>query len=150
MTKHFAKRKVFDRNRINGSGLISHITQIDQLINFPISYFSDRDKDTGILFSLNNNKNIQNQQGVFTWNADPSKPIELVGDEQYKEGNTEEEDMNYSFCSCFNIHKSLEPYVRKQLESDGITKELIYPTPDISTWDIYEKAKVNARTHNSH
>jgi hypothetical protein len=143
MQKHFAGRKVFDRNKLNGSGLISHMTKIENLINFPIGYFSDRDKNTGILFSLNNSKNILNQQGVFTWNADPGKPIELVGDEQFREGKTEEEAENYSFCSCFNIHKKLEPHIRKRLLEDGITKEFIYPTIDINTWEIYEKCKNN-------
>jgi len=141
MTEHFAGRKIFDRNKLNGSGLISHMTKVENLINFPISYFSDKDKDTGILFSLNNSKNILNQQGVFTWNADPTKPIELVGDEQYKEDKSEEEAQNYSFCSCFNINKKLESHIRKRLEADGITKELIYPTPDINTWEIFEKCK---------
>lgn len=141
MTEHFAGRRVFDRNKLSGSGLISHMTKIEHLINFPIGYFSDRDKDTGILFSLNNSKNILNQQGVFTWNADPSKPIELVGDEQFKEGKNEEEANDYSFCSCFNIHKKLEPYIRNRLEKDGITKEFIYPTPDINTWGVFEKCK---------
>ncbi|MDP3471759.1 MAG: FRG domain-containing protein [Algoriphagus sp.] len=141
MAEHFAERKVFDRDKLNGSGLISHMTKIEHLINFPIGYFSDRDKDSGILFSLNNSKNILYQQGVFTWNADPSKPIELVGDEQFKEGTTEGEAKEYSFCSCFNIHKSLESHIRKRLEADGITKDFIYPTPDINTWEIFEKCK---------
>jgi len=141
MQKHFAGRKVFDRSRINGSGLISHMTKIEHLINFPIAYFSDQDRDTGIIFSLNNSKNILNQAGVFTWNADPSKPIELVGDEQHKEGKTDEEVKDYSFCSCFNIHKSLEGHIRKRLEADGITKEFIYPTPDLTTWEVFEKCK---------
>jgi hypothetical protein len=141
MQKHFAGRKVFDRSKLNGSGLISHMTKLEHLINFPIGYFSDRDKDTGILFSLNNCKNILNQQGVFTWNADPNKPIELVGDEQFKEGRTEKKANDYSFCSCFNIHKKLESYIRKRLKEDGITKEFIYPTPDINTWEIFEKCK---------
>ena len=60
MTEHFAGRRIFDRNKLNGSGLISHITKIEHLISYPISYFSDRDKDTGIVFSLNNSKNIRN------------------------------------------------------------------------------------------
>ncbi|MCP9762684.1 FRG domain-containing protein [Lacihabitans soyangensis] len=141
MTEHFAGRRVFDRNKLNGSGFISHMTNIDYLINFPIGYFSDRDKDTGILFSLNNSKNILNQKGVFTWSADPSKPIELVGDEQFKEGKTEEDAKGYSFCSCFNIHKSLESHIRKQLDADGITKDFIYPSPDINTWEVFEKCK---------
>lgn len=141
MQKHFAGRKVFDRSRINGSGLISHITKIEHLINFPITYFSDQDKDTGIIFSLNNSENILNQAGVFTWNSDPSKPIELVGDELYKENKSEEEAKDYSFCSCFNIHKSLETHIRKRLETDGINKEFIYPTPDLSTWEVFENCK---------
>lgn len=141
MQKHFAGRKVFDRSRINGSGLIAHMTKIEHLINFSIAYFSDKDRESGIIFSLNNSKNILNQAGVFTWNADPSKPIELVGDELYKEDKPEEEAKDYSFCSCFNIHKSLEPHIRKRLEADGITKEFIYPTPDLSTWDIFENCK---------
>lgn len=141
MQKHFAGRKVFDRSKLNGSGLISHMTKVKHLIKFPIGYFSDRDKDTGILFSLNNSKNILNQQGVFTWNYDPAKPLELVGDEQFKEGKTREEANNYSFCSCFNIHKSLETHIRERLEADGITKDFIYPTPGLSTYEIYEKCK---------
>ncbi len=141
MQRHFAGRKVFDRSKLNGSGLISHMTKVANLINLPIGYFSDRDKDTGILFSLNNSKNIMNQQGVFTWNADPTKPIELVGDEQYKEGKTEEEVKDYSFCSCFNIHKKLEPHIKERLKTDGITKDFIYPTPDLSTREIFEKSK---------
>lgn len=141
MQKHFAGRKFFDRSRINGSGLIAHMTKIEHLINFPIAYFSDKDRESGIIFSLNNSKNILNQAGVFTWNADPSKPIELVGDELYKEDKPEEEAKDYSFCSCFNIHKSLGSHIRKRLEADGITKEFIYPTPHLSTWEIFENCK---------
>lgn len=141
MQKHFAGRKVFDRSRINGSGLISHMTKIEYLMNVPIAYFSDREKDSGILWSLNNSNNILNQAGVFTWNSDPSKPIELVGDESFKAGKTDEEAKNYSFCSCFNINKKLEKHINKRLEADGITKDFIYPTPDINAWDIFDKCK---------
>lgn len=141
MTKHFAGRRIFDRKKLYGSGLIYHMTKIEHLISFPIGYFSDRDKDTGILFSLNNSRNILNQRGVFTWNADSTKPLELVGDEQFKEGKSEEEAKDYSFCSCFNIHKKLEPHIRKRLEEDRVTREFIYPTPNINTWEVFEKCK---------
>ena len=141
MEKKFGGRKLFDHKRISGSGLISHMTKIAHLINFPIAYFSDKDAESGIVFSLNNSKNILNQAGVFTWNADPSKPIEMVGDEQYKDGKPEEEAKDYRFCTCFNIHKNLVDHARKRLEADGITKEFIYPTPDISTWEAFEKSK---------
>lgn len=141
MEKKFGGRKLFDHNLISGSGLISYMTKISHLINFPMAYFSDKDAESGIVFSLNNSKNILNQAGVFTWNADPSKPIEMVGDEQYKLEKSEEEAKDYRFCSCFNIHKKLMPHARKRLELDGITKEFIYPTPDISTWEAFEKSK---------
>ena len=141
MEKKFGGKKLFDHNRISGSGLISHMTKVAHLINFPMAYFSDKDADSGIVFSLNNSENILNQAGVFTWNADPSKPIEMVGDEQYKDGKSEEEAKDYRFCTCFNIHKKLLDHARKRLEADGITKEFIYPTPDISTWEAFEKSK---------
>lgn len=82
-----------------------------------------------------------NQEGVFTWHADSSKPIEMVGDEFYNTDISEKEENNYRFCSCFNIHKKLLPYARKRLETDGITKEFIYPTPELSTWEVFEKSK---------
>jgi len=140
MEKKFAGRKLFDHNRISGSGLISYMTKIENLINFPITYFCDKDANSGILFSLNNSKNILNQAGVFTWNSDPSKPLEMVGDEQFREDRSDEDTDGYKFCSCFNIHKKLLDHARKRLEADGITTEFIYPTPELSTWEVFEKS----------
>ncbi len=141
MEKKFGGRKLFDHNRISGSGLILHMTKIAHLINFPIAYFSDKEIASGIFLSLNNSKNILNQVGVFTWNSDPSKPIEIVGDEQYREGKNEEEAINYRFCTCFNIHKKLLSHATRRLKADGITKEYIYPTPELSTLEVFEKSK---------
>lgn len=141
MERHFADRKLFDRQKISGSGLITYMTKIEHLLGFPLGYFSDKDVESGILFSLNNSKNILNQAGVFTWNAEPSKPIEMVGDEQYRENKSEVDAKYYRFCSCFNIHKKLAGHVRNRLEADGITKEFIYPTPEVSTWEVFEKSK---------
>ncbi len=141
MEDHFAGRQLFDRKRITGSGLITHMTKIKNMLGFPIAYFSDKDVDSEILFSLNNSKNILNQAGVFTWNADPSKPLEMMGDELYQEVKPEDGDNNYFFCNCFNIHKNLAGHVRGRLEADGITKDFIYPTPDLNTWKIFEKSK---------
>lgn len=140
MREHFAGRKMFDNDKITGSGLITHMTKIENLLGFPISYFSDKDIESQILFSLNNSKNIQNQEGVFTWNADPSKPLELVGEELYKETYPDKDGKDYFFCSCYNIRKSLEPYIRQKLDADGITKEYIYPTIDINAWEVFEKS----------
>jgi hypothetical protein len=140
MKKHFAERDFFDSKKIAGSGLIAYMTRIENLMGFPVSYFSDKDAEAQIKFSLNNSLNIQNQQGVFTWNPDPSKPLELIGDELYKEANPGKDGKEYYFCSCFNIHKSLEPYIRKRLDANGITKEYIYPTTDIDAWGVFEKS----------
>lgn len=139
MEKEFGGRKFFDKKRFVGSGLITRMTNLEFLMTSSIGYFSDKDTESGILFSLNNSKNILNQAGVFTWNPDPSKPLEMIGEEEY--AGDEEAKRNYKFCSCYNINKKLAPYIKKQLDADGITKEFIYPTTDVSTWEVFEKAK---------
>lgn len=141
MEKHFAGRKLFDRKKASEMGLVNHMTKVESLMGFPIAYFSDKDIEADIMFSLINSENIINQAGVFTWNHDPSKPIELVGDEQYKEGNPKDKKSDYKFCSCYNINKNLVPFIQQCIEKDGVTKEYIYPTPDINTWEIFEKCK---------
>jgi hypothetical protein len=139
MEKHFAGRRLFDRQKLTGSGLISHMTKINHLIGIPIAYFSDKDRDSGILFSLNNSENITNQEGVFTLNYEPSKPLEMVGDEQYRESKTGKEVGSYHFCSCFNIHKNLADHVRKRLDAASISKEFIYPDSKLSAFFVFEK-----------
>jgi hypothetical protein len=148
MEKKFGDRKLFDRKRFPGSGLVTHMTKIEHIINTPILYFSDDDSESGIIFSLKNSMNILNQSGVFLWNYDPAKPIELIGDEQYRKtnGKKDYEDVNYHFCNCFNIHKSLETHIRARLEADGITRDFIYPTQDVSTWDVFKKSINNKKT----
>jgi len=142
MEEHFKGRKAIDIKRIKGSGMISYMITIEHMINFPATYFSDGKQDD-ISFSLNNSINIQNQAGAFTWNADASKPFEIVVNEQNneanKEKNLEKGPQQYVFCECFNINKNLAGYIAKKLEDDGITRELIYPVKDFSTWDIFEK-----------
>jgi hypothetical protein len=142
MEKHFAGRKLFDKSKISGSGLINRMTSLGLLMQSSIGYFSDRGIDSGILFSMNNSKNILNQAGVFTWNPFPAKPLEMVGEEDYP--GDDKAKRNYKFCSCFNINKKLAGYIKHRLEADGVTKEFIYPTPDISTKEVFEKARKKA------
>lgn len=139
MKKHFEERSFFDKKRVNGSGLIKHMTKIENLINIPISYFSDRESDTEIIFSLKNSKNIKNQEGVFTWNANYSKPLEIMGNEQYDISREENNPEDYRFSGCYNINKNLIPYIREKLEKDGITKEFIYPDSELKTKHIYDE-----------
>ena len=151
MVEKFNGRKIIDLKRIKGSGLITHLTQMKHMITFPATYFCDKDTDADIVFSLNNSKNILNQAGVFTWNANEAKPFEMVVSEQNQLSDGKEIDITkpYILCTCFNINKKLADYVRKRLEADGITRELIYPTPDISTRDVFEKSKSGIFKSNS-
>ena len=141
MRKHFKGRKAIDMKRIKGSGLIKHMLKIEHMINFPATYFGDG-KPSDITFSLNNSKNIQNQAGVFTWNADPAKPFEMVVSEQKNEISSEEyinpTETQHVLCECFDINKKLVDYIRQILEQDGITKDFIYPTTDFNTWEVYK------------
>lgn len=145
MEEHFKGRSYIDKGRVFGSGLVKFITEIKHMVNIPISFFSDKDAESGFIFSLNNSQNIQNQVGVFTWNADPVKPLEIIGNEQYLEAKDDEEPEEYRFCSCFNINKKLANHILKRLEEDGITREFIYPTPEINTWEVFEKSRAKAR-----
>lgn len=137
--------KIFSEKRLQlmakmmyGRGLVTHLTKIKHLINFPISYFSDFDKDNDLQFSLNNNMNIVNQYGAFTWNADSSKPLEQIGNEQVAEEYGDAD--GYRFCSCYNINKKLIEHIRKRLEEEGIIKDFIYPNPSDIAWQSFEKA----------
>jgi FRG domain len=140
MREHFKGRKAIDIKRIKGSGMIAYFLKLEKMINFPVTYFADGKHDD-ITFSLNNSANIQNQSGVFTWNSDPTKPFEMAVNEERK---TDDDQKDYVLCECFNINKKICEHVRKNLEQDGITKEFIYPTSDISTWNIYEKTLENS------
>jgi hypothetical protein len=140
MEEHFSGRKLFDKSRFAGSGLISRMVDLELLMKSSIGYFSDKDLDSGIIFSLNNSKNILNQAGVFTWNPDPYKPLEMIGEEEHISDG--KENKNYKFCRCFNINKKLLNHIKQKLKADGITEEFVYPTPEISTWDVFEKCIV--------
>jgi len=136
MEEHFKGRSMLDINRVHGSGLISYIVTAGRLLGFDLAYFSDKDADKGFIFSLNNSKNILNQQGAFVLNSSSFKPLEAAAAESWIEENPQDVN-NYRFCECLNIKKSLVPYIRKRLEADGITKDYIYPAPDIDSWKVY-------------
>ena len=141
MEKHFIESSFFDSDRIQGSGLINHMAKIEHMINFPISYFSDNDKGSGIAFSITNSENIKKQNGVFVWNSDYAKPLEVVGNEQYNEAKSQSEPDDYRFCECYNISKELVPYIIEKLEENNISKDTIYPDKEINTRRIYDECK---------
>lgn len=141
MESHFYERSFFDKNRIKGAGLVNHMTKIEHMANIPISYFSDKDIDTGIAFSITNSENIKKQNGVFTWNAHFSKPLEVIGNEQYNEAKLESEPNDYRFCECYNINKNLSDYIIKKLKTFDISSETIYPEMDINAKEIYDETR---------
>lgn len=141
MEDHFNNRSFFDKKRIKGSGLISHMTKVDTMINIPLSYFSDKDIDTGIAFSITNSNNIKQQNGVFTWNSHYSKPLEIVGNEQYNEARKEGEPTDYRFCDCYNINKNLSNYIVEKLKAKNISPETVYPDKNIDARSIYNEVK---------
>lgn len=145
MESRFKDIKYFDIKKVTGSGLINHMTKIEHLINFPLNYFNDNDKESGIVFSLRNNKNILNQKGAFSWNNHPYKPLETIGNEQYISATNDKEINTYRFCDCYNINKKLKDYIEEKLESGLINNEFIYPDNEIDAFDILETC-LNAST----
>jgi hypothetical protein len=141
MENHYNNNSFFDSNKIKGAGLILHMTDMMRMTNIPISYFSDKDLDSGIAFSLTNSQNIKKQNGVFTWNADAHKPLEVVGNEQYHKGKLESEPDDYRFCECYNINKDLAGYITEKLKQLNLTSETMYPDNKIDCRHVYEESK---------
>lgn len=78
MEEQFKGRSLFDLGRVFGSGLISYMVKARHLVGFDLMYFSDKDAEQGFIFSLNNSKNILNQQGVFILNSSSFNPLEVA------------------------------------------------------------------------
>lgn len=122
-----------------GRELVSRISKVDQLVNFPILYLSDEEIDPRLRYRISNNMNIINQEGVFMWNSSPSKPLEQVGKEEY----LKEKDGEYYFSQCLNIHKDLKDYILTKLDDIGVNQKFIYPDNDDISNRIFNKNKAN-------
>lgn len=135
MNKFFSNDRLeLTTKMLHQKKLVDHITKIDRLMTFPLTYFSDNNEENDIQFSLNNNMNIINQKGVFIWNSDPVKPIEEVGNEQIEE----KEQEIYRFSKCYNINKKLEEYIKGKLIEYGIDENFIYPKPELIAKKSFE------------
>ncbi len=100
------------------------------LISFPILFVTNKN----VSFKILNNTNIINQQGMFFYNNNPIMPIEesyiesinsikeTIGEDEFKKLN-----YNDNFAICWNIHKSLKPYILSKLQDAGLSEEFIYP-----------------------
>jgi FRG domain len=98
-------------------------------------------------YQIINNTNIINQKGLFFYNNDPFIPLEETyhnfaedTKNHFGEAKFNKSLMLDKFVNCFNIHKSLIPYILDILKSKGITKDFIYP-------DTYKMK--NAIIHNA-
>lgn len=117
---------------------MKYMTKVERLVTFPILYFSDHDESYKTNYLLNNNLNIINQEGVFTWNSVPTKPLEHVANAEFREENL---DSDYRFSKCININKNLANYVRDKIKELGIRDEFIYPDPYDLAGEIFQKTK---------
>lgn len=100
------------------------------LINYSILPVTNKSVGSKIL----NNTNIVNQQGMFFYNNHPFMPIEEsyvdtiteiktdLGEEPFKKSKYLEH-----FATCWNIHKSLKPYILSKLKEKELSKHFIYP-----------------------
>lgn len=141
MKVHFKDRSFFDKEKLKQSVFIKDLISLEHILDIPLTYFSDRDKDSEIAFSLTNSANIKKQNGVFTWNAHFAKPVEVAGNEEYGKENGEDKAKDYMFCKCYNINKDLSEYIQRKLETIGINKDTMYPDKDIDLKYIYEQSK---------
>lgn len=86
-------------------------------------------------YRIINNTNIINQKGLFFYTNNSQDPLEKVffDNAEFMKGEVGEERFkqeflgHHEFGRCFNIHKSLAPYIIDVLSERGITKEYIYP-----------------------
>ncbi len=108
------------------AGFTNYICEIEKLKPIPVSYFSDRDEEL-IPIGLQNNQNVINQEGVFTWNNSPGFPIEHMVREQVQQDNP---DASHFYTHCFNISKALVPYILARLQGLGINDEFVFPEQD--------------------
>jgi len=113
------------------------------LISFPILFVTNKN----IAFKILNNTNIVNQQGMFFYNNSPDMPIEqsyLESINSLKEDLSDDEynKLNYNehFATCWNIHKSLKPYILSKLKEKGLSKKFIYP----DNYDLKEFTLISA------
>ncbi len=85
MKEYFKDRDFFDRSKIKGTGIISHMCKLENILNIPneIVYFQENGLYEGIVLSLLNSENIKSQQGAFIFNANPYKPLEVVASDAW-------------------------------------------------------------------
>lgn len=85
------------------------------------------------------NPNIIAQKGCFLLNTHEKQPLE----ERFLE-EMEREELKDATLYCFDIHKSLAPYIREHyLKPAGITKESLFPDFKSIANDAYEAFQRN-------
>lgn len=102
-------------------------------------------------YKILNNTNIINQQGLFFYNNDALKPLEetylefadytkeYLGEKKFKEML-----MLDTLSNCFNIHKSLIPYIKEKLKEKGITSDFVYPDAYKMKTEVIKNATIKS------
>ncbi len=119
--------------QLHGKQLMTYMTKIEKLVKAQMLYFSDDKTDEHLKYNLNTSMNIVNQNGVFTWNASPTKPIEH---NPFEKSKTNEGNKTVLFSKCININKELVRHVKKRITKLGINQKYIYP----DAWKIAQQA----------
>jgi len=121
---------------LHGKQLMTYMTKIEKIIKVPMLYFSDVKTDDNLKYCLNTSMNIVNQNGVFTWNAHPTKPIEHI---PFENSQKNESNKAILFSKCININKDLAAHVKKRLTKLGISNKFIYPSAKRIAQQAYKK-----------
>lgn len=130
---------------LHGKQLMTYMTKIEKLLKAPMLYFSDVKTDDNLKYCLNTSMNIVNQNGVFTWNAHPTKPIEHITFENSKEKGYNQQ---VPFSKCININKDLAGHVKKGLNKLGISNKFIYPSAKRISQQAYKNALKKSAANN--
>jgi len=105
--------------------------------------------DTEAKFLIRNNENIIRQEGLFIFSEHQDLPFA----EKFKitmeliKSHFQVDHAKSQLLSCWNINKSLNPYIRKRLaEEKGITEKYLFPEtnllPDFVN-EFWEKERIN-------
>jgi len=113
-----------------GPGIQIDLSMIDKLFGFEVLYFGDYEQPQDFNFGLNNNPNILEQMGVFTFNNNPTKPIEHMVNINNVENGIIKSPIQ--LCYCWDINKNISDRISKFLINNGFEYDALFPEPSNS------------------
>ena len=137
-----SKEKLTEQNKVEISNRVlkNHLKQKNKFCHMISDGILDEHK-----WHIISNLRILNQDGLFILNTFEDKPLEQVYYESVENDlkekkSTEPYNARYrkiqkSKLKCFDIHKSLRPFILDFLSSEDVTKDYVYPDFDNLTRD---------------